>query len=58
MPSEASRLRLAVTMEEECAIPKDMGARFYTCASDYSGHACINGWETRVGGGHGSLERA
>ena len=50
VPSEASPVTLAVTMEERCAMLKDMGARFCKRASDYSAHACINGWETRVGG--------
>lgn len=55
VPSEASRVMLAVTMEERCAILKDMGAKFYERASDYSGLACINAWETKKDGGHGSL---
>lgn len=58
VPSEVSRVMLAVTMEERFAILKDVGARFYKRASDYSGLACSNAWETRVCGGHGSLERA
>lgn len=56
VPSEASRVMLAVTIEERCAILKDVGARFYKSASDHRGLAFINAWETRVGGGHGSLE--
>lgn len=55
VPSEASRVMLAVTMEERCAILKDMGAKLYERASDYSGLACINAWETKKGGEPASL---
>ena len=56
VPEEASRVMLAVTMGERCAILKDMGAKFYRGVSEYRGLACINAWESKVGGEHGSLE--
>lgn len=55
VPEEASRVMLAVTMRERCEILKDMGAKFYRGVSEYSGLACINKWESRMGGEHGSL---
>jgi hypothetical protein len=58
VPSDASRVMSTTTMTERCGISKDMGAKFYRRASQYSGIACINAWETKVGGEHGSLERA
>lgn len=56
VPSEASRVMLAVTMQERCEILEEMGAKFYRGESEYSGLACINAWETKVGGEHGLLE--
>ncbi|GAB7332294.1 hypothetical protein MBLNU13_g04129t1 [Cladosporium sp. NU13] len=58
VPSDASRVMLAVTMQERCEILKDMGAIFYQEVSEYSGLACINAWETGVGGERGALEHS
>ena len=58
VPSDASRVTLATTMRERCEILKDMGAKYYQRVSEYSGLACINTWETKTGGEHGSLETA
>jgi len=56
-PSDASRVMLAETMQERCAILKDMGAKFYREASEYAGLACINAWETKETGEHGPLTK-
>ena len=47
VPSEASRVMLAVTMQERCEILKDTGAKFDRGVSEYSGIACINARETK-----------
>lgn len=58
VPSDASRAMLATTMEERCGVLKVMGVKFYHSANEYSGLACINAWETKVGGERDLLERA
>jgi hypothetical protein len=45
-------------MTERCEILEDMIAKFYQTATEYRGLACMNAWETKVGGEHGSLESA
>jgi hypothetical protein len=56
-PSDASRVMLAETMQERCEILKDMGAKFYRQASEYTGLACINAWATKESGEHGPLTK-
>ena len=58
VPSDASRMMLAATIQEDRReILKDTGAKFCRGASENSGVACANAWETIVGGEHDSLER-
>lgn len=57
VPSDADCVVLADTVQERREIFEDMGARFRRGASEYSGLACMNAWETKAGGEHGSLER-
>ena len=57
LPSEASRVTLAKTMEERCEILKRMGAKFYQRSSEYDGLAYIKAWETKESGEHGPLTK-
>lgn len=50
VPENAGRIGLARSMEEKCAILKNMGAKFYKGLGDYKGKACLNMWETKVKG--------
>jgi hypothetical protein len=58
VPSDASRVMLAETMQERCEILKNMGAKFYRRVSEYDGLACINAWKTKESGEHGALTKA
>ena len=51
-------MMLTVTMQEDRReILKNMGMKSYRGVSEYSGLACTNAWETKVGCEHGPLAR-
>ncbi|KAI0155642.1 hypothetical protein BJ166DRAFT_338808 [Pestalotiopsis sp. NC0098] len=55
LPSEASQVHLARTMDEKCAILEGLGAKHYQSIKEYQGAVCLNAWEEKTSGEVGPL---
>lgn len=55
LPSEASQVHLARTMDEKCAILQGLGAKHYQSIKEYQGATCLNAWEEKTSGEVGPL---
>ncbi|KAK1764205.1 hypothetical protein QBC33DRAFT_547497 [Phialemonium atrogriseum] len=55
VPTWASKVTLAMTMEQRCEILKNMGAKFFATLDDYDGAGCLKAWKEKSQGEVGPL---